>query len=721
LAATIKRYNETLLRFIRYDVLSQNNSASNGEVVDGDSVPGIAGVVSAALRLWTSLALADMVIRESRLLKAGKRLSFSNKRLSSASSSSSSDRRSTISAQAEDENDGNFLAPFVIDLLNTLFDGIKSMGQLIGGVSFGEDDTTKIIRFTCVTSLLSVIHIPSIGGVLPVGSWNELAWAMLDEDKSVRASLLGVLSVVIQTQVIHPRYLAFAALFASDESLAAQAQQALKMALNRLRRTHSEYMTRALQEDSDELRHLAEYNMPEQVLPYLIYLLSYHPQFPTNPNMVTEDDKAKGNIITQSLKMMISTLCEGNGDATNSNVNPMGDNLSYLLKQVNTITRYYRDREDPSNIGLHFAARVAIGLLNASIRTTENVQPYPGDIELPNELFDRMHGKPHSKEGGMDGDRFNPDKEIMKQLENSEKAIANLVQANKGGKFKIGGAGIPSPVKMRPGAAEPKVKAAKKVKVVVSRAEVSDDDEDQESDYGVSKTKTKRAAAGGGNKRKQRKVEADDGSEDNEAAATKPIVSESRRPIRSTRTAVSYKERDESEKEALLWEKRMEQKSDQDKKRKSLTDSDKKAPRSEEQHKLQLPQEWKKGTLAKEIKELSPIRPRLSSSSNVSAVEKGRPSVDVFDFESSNSPPVKSFGKKSMSTSAKSTPVAAAASLTPVHGVTSKPKLGLVLSPTSESASQPTGSRPSRSQSTTSSSSSSKVVSCTCVGTFPSV
>ena len=82
----------------------------------------------------------------------------------------------------------------------------------------------------------------------------------------------------------------------------------LMFAVRRLRSTHDILTGRAFHEDSSELRSLAEVNMPESVLPYVLHLLSYHPDFPTSSKIENDSDKRKLKNIMRNLRMVIDTL-----------------------------------------------------------------------------------------------------------------------------------------------------------------------------------------------------------------------------------------------------------------------------------------------------------------------------------------------------------------------------------------------------------------------------
>jgi hypothetical protein len=75
--------------------------------------------------------------------------------------------------------------------------------------------------------------------------------------------------------------------------------------------------------------------MPEGILPYVLHLLSYHPDFPESSAMETEADKKRCRNIAKNLRMVINALTQSLGEDSN--------NLSFLLKQVGMIDQHYDD------------------------------------------------------------------------------------------------------------------------------------------------------------------------------------------------------------------------------------------------------------------------------------------------------------------------------------------------------------------------------------------
>jgi hypothetical protein len=231
------------------------------------------------------------------------------------------------------------------------------------------------------------MQVKSVGRTLSVFEWQTLAWTLVDSSRQCRRSTLSALSLVIQTTTVHPRFLALPCLMASDDENKNFAQQAFEFSIKRLRLSHDILCSKVMaledqgsDEEAERMRRVAEGNMPECILPYAIHLLSYHPDFPVSLDLNEEGDSRRAGHISNSLKMVINTLLgSARGDAVNS--------LSYLLKQVEILGTYYCDKLNKDNDGLVLVANLAREILNEKSRAVENVQPYPGEITLPMDLY----------------------------------------------------------------------------------------------------------------------------------------------------------------------------------------------------------------------------------------------------------------------------------------------------------------------------------------------
>ena len=326
-----------------------NGSLLGGAVVmeddDGEALPGkmggqdaYASAAGVGLRLWAGLLLADRATNKGLAMSRGVR-----------------------------------------SLLDTCFACMTSEGSTLGKASLHRTQDQHVAKVASVCTVISLVKLRSVSKGLDPAEWQVLAWAMLDEDEDARKTVLSQLSTVIQTSVVHPRFLVYPCLFASDERLGPLAERALLFAVKRMRMTHDALCARAMEDSREETRVLAEQNMPECILPYALHLLSHHPDFPTSTTVDGEGDQRRMDDLIRSVKMIVNVL--------RNSLRPGADNLSFLLKQVDMITQNYEDALDTENIGLSFVTRIAQKVLKSRIKTAENVQPYPGDVLLPQDLF----------------------------------------------------------------------------------------------------------------------------------------------------------------------------------------------------------------------------------------------------------------------------------------------------------------------------------------------
>lgn len=289
-------------------------------------------------------------------------------------------------------------------LLKTIFDCLNSNGSKLGLTEI--DDKAKRIHVyeTAACCCMNLIKLKSVAETMTIPQWHALAWSLLHGNDETRKNILVTLRTQMLAYPLHPRFLVYPCLLASDELLGSSAKAALKSAISRLRNTHEELCSSALLEDDDKLRQLAEQHIPETVIPFALHLLSYHPDFPESPEATGEADKKRLKLLIKCLNMILDVLTE--------TLRNQAENLSFLIKQVSLISQHYEDRQDPHNIGLQYITKVTYKLLTARVKTGENLQPYPGDINLPIDLYQL---KKTTKHVG---------------LENSDLAIEKAVQAS---------------------------------------------------------------------------------------------------------------------------------------------------------------------------------------------------------------------------------------------------------------------------------------------------
>ena len=516
---------ERVLGFIKETVLVHGfEGIGDEDEVDEGNGGGrsTSDIVCAALKLWTAFVTvtADSLNHQNKDMK----------KADEGSEDNVEDDNVEKEAEAEGESDGNGseesdMPADVMDLVHVLFECIGCGGASVCGLELDGSIARLAVYESAALCAVECIRLCVVGRFLQVGYWHSLGWAFLASNDGMRRRLLGALNAVIQTTAVHPRFLAYPCLFATDDVLAPIAEQGLMFAVRRLRSTHDGLCGLAIEKNSDKLRALAEINMPETILPYVLHLLSYHPDFPTSSSIEDEADKRRLKGITKNLRMVTDTLL-------NSLQDDIG-NLSFLLKQVNMISQHYEDSTDCENIGLNFVTILATKILSEKIKTQENVLAYPGDVRLPIELFQLRKGNPKRGQNVLEG------------LGDVDQAIEKVLK--KGGRMAGNKRALGRNVlKSKSVSPKKRTQPSPKVKIVLDRLtnEDNDDDEDDEEDSGEK----------GGGSASRAKV------------PKKAKLSKARLPVEAPervssrlqrgggRPSVSYEEKEESDDEMEGWE-----------------------------------------------------------------------------------------------------------------------------------------------------------------------
>lgn len=274
-------------------------------------------------------------------------------------------------------------------VMSALFSSLEKRGAVFGRFQVAKIPLRDRLREACARALFELIKVKSVARSLSVVQWQTLSWTLLDSSKHCRRKALGALCLVIQTHNVHPRFLSLPCLVASDDENKVLAQQAFDFSVKRLRLSHDVVCSKVMMledqekdEEAERMRRVAEGNMPECILPYAIHLLSYHPDFPVSVSLSEEGDSKRVGHIVNSLRMVINTILGNGGGDTNNT-------LSYLLKQVEILGTYYCDKLNNGNEGLALVANLAREILDEKCRLVDNLQPYPGEITLPMDLYRR--------------------------------------------------------------------------------------------------------------------------------------------------------------------------------------------------------------------------------------------------------------------------------------------------------------------------------------------
>ena len=289
--------------------------------------------------------------------------------------------------------------------------------------------TTIYSLYTYMQYLIELIRVPAFAVSITVDQWHKLAWALLHESASVRSRLLTSLQNVLNTTPVHLKFLAYPCVLANDEVLGSKAEAILSFVIRRMRATHENLITAELavndERERDGIRLKAEAGMPENLLPYVLHIISYHPDFPTSTTIETEEDKKLMVNVMKLVRMVLKVL--------NTSLQSNADNTSFLMKQLHLVLQS-SDAHDPENFGLQFVATMASKILNEQIRTSDNVQVYRGDIRLPFELYSKKYGE---GEGGKDGGVPNQQEGLAEAVQTINKVLK--IKGSKGGK---GGKGV---------------------------------------------------------------------------------------------------------------------------------------------------------------------------------------------------------------------------------------------------------------------------------------
>lgn len=492
-AATVhatRKIREPVLSFIREDLFEEDYLLSKK---DKEGEAARTQLLSAGLKVWAGLLSSEEEVKamSSKEGKGGKEAMVTVH------------GGESIAGVSKDMN----------ELIATLFECIDSDGHQIRGSKLG-GHAASILYATAATSAMNLIKIKAIGDGLSVASWMKLAWTLLHPDTETRMRLAENLFDILQTCPVHSRFLTYPCLLAVDDRLHEHALRVIMFAVARLRRTHEILTQDAMaDEDDEDAQRRAQDNMPETVLPFLLYLLSYHPEFPTSDVLKDAKDEKRLKHIVHIVRWTLRVLTESLGGEDS--------NLSFLIKQVNMISAYYDDTQDKDNVGLEYIMVLASKLLTELVKSDEHAVEYHGEIHLPMELYAPRPAARKVKKGSIE--TAGMDKVLSKD---KKKGTASHHRPGGGG----GGGGG----------------GRKRVAEVEDHTDDEDDDED--------KPKPKRAKKAATKKSPKAKA----ASTASEASKRDPGIE---RPRRQTTLAVSYREPTENDREVAEWEEQAAEKS----------------------------------------------------------------------------------------------------------------------------------------------------------------
>lgn len=353
------------------------------DVMTEDEAPE---AISAALFAWTESVASELEMGEVRPMEEKANSQGSSQEMKTDKEDEDEERMKEDDDQegGGDKEKGEFKAIVgaskeVEELVQCLFETLESDGAKVSEVAVPSGPTRLRAFEAAALCCLNLMKRPSVGKQLTTDAWKKLGWSLLHTDEGVRKVLVEQLFLILQTTPVHHRFTVYPLLLMTESRFAPMAEHSLHFNVLRLRRTHETMSARAMATQSDSLQRKARDNMPENLMPYVLYLLSYHPEFPTTTTVESDADRRKlrkmATIIRTAVRVLVDTLP---GEE---------NNIAFLLKQVNMIQGHYEDRHDVENLGLHFVTRLTTKILNERVRTDDNVQEYRGDVSLPMELF----------------------------------------------------------------------------------------------------------------------------------------------------------------------------------------------------------------------------------------------------------------------------------------------------------------------------------------------
>jgi len=259
--------------------------------------------------------------------------------------------------------------------------------------------------------------------------WHILSQCCLDEDESVRDTVMRELSSMLKGENIyrcralpHLRFLALVTLcpdsdtqnYIANGGAANVGRQSIAtkessfQCISKLRRTcdATQLRLRAIsrQAEMNFERKLKHMMMPEFVVPYAFHLLAFRTETPRigmeTGTSETEEDKwsdadedARHKMLNKRLKWLYDPLVQSLGDGA--------DNISFLLRQCELLGSRYRPvditgghKSESSETKHILQARLkaitlaAREVLMKYIKKDVNLTPYPGTIQIPSSLFE---------------------------------------------------------------------------------------------------------------------------------------------------------------------------------------------------------------------------------------------------------------------------------------------------------------------------------------------
>ena len=223
---TVKTVKKKILDFIQNEILVKKFEEHSSEHSRGYSV---SETVCAAIKLWSALVTvtAESEENENNIRKLKKENKNKNMKENKNKNKNKyeNDEEHENEEEEEEEEDEMKMSSDINHLINVLYGIIDSRGSCVGELEIDGTNARNDVNEAAATSLVGMIKLRSVGLFLSVEKWHQLGWIFLTTNDKIKRNVLLALNTIIQTTAVHPRFLSYSCLLATDDVLAPMAEQ----------------------------------------------------------------------------------------------------------------------------------------------------------------------------------------------------------------------------------------------------------------------------------------------------------------------------------------------------------------------------------------------------------------------------------------------------------------------------------------------------------------
>ena len=220
---TVKIVKRRILDFIQNEILVKKFEEYSSE---HSRVYSVSEIVCAAIKLWSALVTVTAESEENE-----KNIRNSQKENKNKNKNENENESSEEEEEEEVDEDEMKMSDDINDLIEVLFDIINSDGACVGELEIDGTNARNDVNESAAISLIGTIKLRSVGLFLSVEKWHRLGWVFLNVNDKIRRNVLIALNTVIQTTAVHPRFLSYSCLLATDDILAPMAEQGIEKVL----------------------------------------------------------------------------------------------------------------------------------------------------------------------------------------------------------------------------------------------------------------------------------------------------------------------------------------------------------------------------------------------------------------------------------------------------------------------------------------------------------